>query len=279
MLKDIVVNLSLGAKRDVAGDYAISIAQAFDAHVTAIAYRFRIELPGTIIGSGVAASIIESQQRETEKLVADAAKRFGLFAANMAGIEHAIETPDLSLAEAADGFGTLARAYDLAVVCQPQPDRPGPEELMAEATLFGKAGRPAMVVPYIQKEGLKLNQVTVCLGRQPRSGAGGGGRDAVSGKGEEDRGGDCSTQRRPQRCAAWHRHCAASRAPQAQRRVAARYRAGTDIASTILSHVADSGSDFLVMGGYGHSRLREFIVGGVTRDILGSMTVPTLMSH
>jgi nucleotide-binding universal stress UspA family protein len=35
----------------------------------------------------------------------------------------------------------------------------------------------------------------------------------------------------------------------------------------------------LVMGGYGHSRLREFILGGATRDILDSMTVPTLMSH
>jgi mono/diheme cytochrome c family protein len=33
------------------------------------------------------------------------------------------------------------------------------------------------------------------------------------------------------------------------------------------------------MGGYGHSRLREFVLGGVTREILTSMTVPTLMSH
>jgi nucleotide-binding universal stress UspA family protein len=33
------------------------------------------------------------------------------------------------------------------------------------------------------------------------------------------------------------------------------------------------------MGGYGHSRLREFVLGGVTRDILRQMTVPTLMSH
>lgn len=35
----------------------------------------------------------------------------------------------------------------------------------------------------------------------------------------------------------------------------------------------------VVMGGYGHSRMREFILGGVTRGMLGSMTVPTLMSH
>ena len=52
-----------------------------------------------------------------------------------------------------------------------------------------------------------------------------------------------------------------------------------DVASVILSHAADVGADMLVMGGYGHSRLREFILGGVTRAILGSMTVPTLMSH
>jgi len=52
-----------------------------------------------------------------------------------------------------------------------------------------------------------------------------------------------------------------------------------DIGSTILNFAADRGSDLLVMGGYGHSRLREFILGGVTRKILNSMTVPTLMSH
>jgi len=34
-----------------------------------------------------------------------------------------------------------------------------------------------------------------------------------------------------------------------------------------------------VMGGYGHSRLREFVLGGVTHSVLRSMTVPVLMSH
>ena len=53
----------------------------------------------------------------------------------------------------------------------------------------------------------------------------------------------------------------------------------TDVTNTLLSHAADSAADFIVMGGYGHSRLREFILGGVTRGILASMTVPALMSH
>ena len=40
----------------------------------------------------------------------------------------------------------------------------------------------------------------------------------------------------------------------------------TDVASTTLSHAADISADFLVMGGYGHSRLREFVLGGVRED-------------
>jgi len=52
-----------------------------------------------------------------------------------------------------------------------------------------------------------------------------------------------------------------------------------DVANAILSYAADSAADFIVMGGYGHSRLREFVLGGVTRGILESMTVPVLMAH
>jgi nucleotide-binding universal stress UspA family protein len=52
-----------------------------------------------------------------------------------------------------------------------------------------------------------------------------------------------------------------------------------DVADLLLSHASDSSADFIVMGGYGHSRLREFVLGGVTRSMLRTMTVPVLMSH
>lgn len=52
-----------------------------------------------------------------------------------------------------------------------------------------------------------------------------------------------------------------------------------DIQPTILSIAADNSLDLIVMGGYGHSHLQERILGGVTRDMLQAMTVPTLMSH
>jgi nucleotide-binding universal stress UspA family protein len=51
------------------------------------------------------------------------------------------------------------------------------------------------------------------------------------------------------------------------------------IGDELLSRLADNGSDLLVMGAYGHSRLREFVFGGATRHILEHMTVPVLMSH
>jgi nucleotide-binding universal stress UspA family protein len=52
-----------------------------------------------------------------------------------------------------------------------------------------------------------------------------------------------------------------------------------DVGNAILSRAADLGVDLIVMGGYGHSRAREMILGGATRTILESMTVPVLMSH
>nr|WP_237331736.1 universal stress protein [Ralstonia syzygii] len=51
------------------------------------------------------------------------------------------------------------------------------------------------------------------------------------------------------------------------------------IGELLLSRAADFNADLLVMGAYGRTRLRELILGGVTRTLLASMTVPVLMSH
>ena len=52
-----------------------------------------------------------------------------------------------------------------------------------------------------------------------------------------------------------------------------------DVGNALLSLANDFGSDLLVMGAYGHSRWRETFLGGVTKTILQSMTLPVLMSH
>jgi nucleotide-binding universal stress UspA family protein len=52
-----------------------------------------------------------------------------------------------------------------------------------------------------------------------------------------------------------------------------------DIGNALLSMASDQNADLLVMGAYGHTRLREILLGGVTRQILKSMTLPVLMAH
>lgn len=55
--------------------------------------------------------------------------------------------------------------------------------------------------------------------------------------------------------------------------------AGYDVGAQILSRAADTSADLIVMGAYGHARVRELVLGGVTRTVLQAMTVPVLMSH
>jgi nucleotide-binding universal stress UspA family protein len=49
--------------------------------------------------------------------------------------------------------------------------------------------------------------------------------------------------------------------------------------SALLDYTHDTGADLLVMGAYGHSRLREMILGGATRDVLSAAGIPVLMAH
>lgn len=51
------------------------------------------------------------------------------------------------------------------------------------------------------------------------------------------------------------------------------------VGEMLLSRAADKGADLIVMGAYGHSRVREFVLGGATRHLLEHMTVPVLMAH
>jgi nucleotide-binding universal stress UspA family protein len=52
-----------------------------------------------------------------------------------------------------------------------------------------------------------------------------------------------------------------------------------DVGETLLSRAADASADLLVMGAYGHARVREWVLGGATRHLLAHMTLPTLMAH
>jgi nucleotide-binding universal stress UspA family protein len=57
------------------------------------------------------------------------------------------------------------------------------------------------------------------------------------------------------------------------------HSAGLPAGDVLLNEAAELNADLIVMGGYGHSRLREFVLGGATRTLLKQMTAPVLLAH
>jgi nucleotide-binding universal stress UspA family protein len=70
-----------------------------------------------------------------------------------------------------------------------------------------------------------------------------------------------------------------SREPSLGERLRRAWIPDASVAETLLSRAADIDADLVVMGGYGHPRAWELVLGGVTRTMLQTMTVPVLMSH
>src|SRR5579863_6349204 len=159
MIKDIVVNLGIGERTNQAGDYAVSVAAAFDAHLAGIAFLYDPIVP--ISGAGyIPADVIESQERDNAAAAKAALDRFAA-ASKRAGVSAEPLTMSASLAGVAEQFSRIARRFDLSVVGQAEPESSAVEEVIAESALF-ESGRPVIVVPYIQKDPLKLDQVMVC---------------------------------------------------------------------------------------------------------------------
>lgn len=275
MIKDLIVNLGLG-DRDPAGDYAISIAQTFDAHVLGIGLAYEPVIPGSVMG-GIPPEFLETQRTESERSARKAIARFEE-AAKRAGVSYETRLLSSSVSGAADVIGRLARRFDVSVVGQPRRDQGMPEEVLDEGVLFD-SGRPVVFVPFIQKNGLKLNHVMVCWdGSRAATRAIGDAMPflekakqvdvvivaASAAKGDEIAGADLG------------QHLARHGLTVDVKRITS---PDIDTTSTILSYAADSATDLIVMGGYGHSRLREFVLGGVTHAMFESMTVPVLMSH
>ncbi|MEH2512038.1 nucleotide-binding universal stress UspA family protein [Nitrobacteraceae bacterium AZCC 1564] len=275
MIKDVIVKLERNGSRRPIQEFAISVAETLNAHLTGVA--FADDGISNAIFAGVPTDIV---QKVIEQNKADAQTEIDRFAdiseKRLASVAHRLVVQ--SRLDMPDAFAEMARCADLSIIMQSDDGEYENNDATIEATLFG-SGRPMLVVPYIQKAQLKLDRVVCCWdGGRPAARAIGDALPLLNMAGEvkmltiareDSLKPDCQALEIAAHLA---RH-------DLKVDVEIMTSADVNVADTILNYVADNSVTLVVMGGYGHSRFREFVLGGVTRQMLSSMTVPVLLSH
>ena len=276
--KDLMVQVDDARSCAARLQAAVDLAVAHDAHLTGV-YVIADPSPAAFVSGYVPPDLIDTLQRHAHERAEAALARFAEVATrNQISFETRIDR--VLYTAVADALGTSARYADLAVLGQADPDDPeGPRYLPEEVTLA--SGRPSLVVPYIGPAATLGQRITIAWNASREAAravndalpllTGAQAVDVIAvnpggtpfGHGEEP-GADIAL------------HLARHGIKVEVQRIETR---DLDVANTILSHLADRGSDLLVMGAYGHSRLRELVLGGATRTILRDMTVPVLMAH
>ena len=253
------------------------IADVFEAHTVGLAFIYDYALPGHVLGA-IPAEVAAQAKREYQEAIDAAVDAFHAAAKrSLLSAEHIVDT--VFERDAPLALANAARRFDLSVITQSEPGG-GNNDRLIEGLLF-ESGRPVIVVPYIQRDALKLDRVVCCWdGSRPAARAINDALPFLTKAGAADLlivvNEKTKNDEHEIRGVRMGEHLARHNINvEVQTRIAP----DIDVASTILSHAADSGATMIVMGAYGHSRVREFILGGATRGILTSMTVPVLMSH
>jgi len=276
----ILVHLDAAKRRPQTLDVALGLAESFDAHLVGLfsPAPVRVAIPAVGEGASVLREIEEERQRKA--LAAQAEEEFRAVTVRRGNAR--IEWRDVP-GDALYAVQQSARYADLVVAGQPDPYAGDADEAVSgfPGDLVLSAGRPVLFVPYagrFAKLGTRIlvawntsreaaravHDALPLLERAQRV-------DVVAF--DPQRGG-ADHGERPGADIALYLARHGVKASAAQQR-----GAGIDVGAQILSRAADMEADLIVMGAYGHSRLRERVLGGATRTLLDSMTVPVLMSH
>ena len=273
-MKDLLVVLDSNS-RDEFLSYAVSVGRLFDAHLTATGIALDFVPPPSFVGEYPYQYVSAAMDENQKAVQAIYDKLRG--AAELSGLMTELNLIEGLPGRARQDFSRMTRTFDMIIIEQPSRDGESGDELLVEAALFGSA-RPVLIAPYIQTAPIKLDHVLVGWdGGLAAARAVGDAMPILKKAGKVDVVTITSKRVDEKEMPGFDiaRHLARHGVDAQVKRLPATDEA----AATLLSYAADSDSDLMVMGGYGHSRLREFVLGGTTRNILSSMTVPVLMSH
>lgn len=270
--KDILVHVSRDRRSPARLDAAIGLAERYEGRVTGVYVLPAPSFPSSA-NFQIPEDVLEDLDRQQREWAADAERAF---AERMAKTAVPSEWRLLT-GDPIEAVTTSSRYADITVVGQSHDDDDASVSGLADRVVLG-AGGPVLVWPYTGSFDINAGTVMVAWNgcREAKRAL----SDALpllqsadkaivfgvdSGDGRHVPGADVSTHLARHGVTVEAEHTVAS----------------SDIsdADLLLSAIGDHGADLLVMGAYGHRRLRELLLGGATRAVLSQMTAPVLMSH
>jgi nucleotide-binding universal stress UspA family protein len=260
-------------------DDAIALAVALRARISAIACEVKVQVPGTILGnallniSAMVATEAKKSSTNAEKLLVafqDAAEKCGVFQERILEQCLTSEVPDV--------FVEYAWLRDLTIV--PVPEGDFFDQWYAGSIIFG-SGRPTVILPHARKRAGAIALDTVVVAWDFSRPAARAVADSLPLLEKSKR--VCIVTVTNEKAIDTKRSGAELAKYLARHDVNVILdvvdAAGRSIGDVLESHVTSRNGDLLVMGAHGHSRIREFILGGATKSMLARPPVPILLSH
>ena len=276
--KTILVHVDTMPQAGARLELALAIAQSCGAHLIGLYLPELSQLPG-FVGMKIPPSLLDEMQREKQRRRKEAAS----------GFDRAVSASGLPSYEwrAPAGFPTdtvinEARYSDLVIIGQRDPEDPNPFLPVGfEESLLIDMGGPLLMTPYTGKDVKVAENVLIAWN---------GSREAT--RAVKDALPLLALARKVTVMTIGPKP-ADGKSPDASGADVARFLSrhgihaemvfdaniAIDPGEWLLSRASDLGAQLIVMGAYGHTRLRELILGGVTKTLLNEMTVPVLMSH
>lgn len=273
-LKDLLVHVDTGKEAEATLDAAIALATAHDCHLVGLGVSPPLDIPTYAAGNLPSSVFTVLEEREQERL--NTAEQTFRKRVRQAGREERSEWRlDHGLPEGV--VGLHSRYADLTVVTQTNRELEERRFIDMPEDLVLSAGRPVLIIPYVGAPDTIGKSVVIAWNASREAARAVADAMPLLEQAEAVEvvvAGTATMGDLPGADIAAHlaRH---DIAVDVYRAVAE----DVDVADVLLNRVSDLGANLMVMGGYGRSRLRELVLGGVTRHILENMTVPVLMSH
>jgi nucleotide-binding universal stress UspA family protein len=277
-LKNLLVHLDFAKATPHRRDAAIELARTHEAHLTGLAVAAAPSVPAFVEGQvpiDVLHEAREHLQERVQELADDFRKK-----SEAAGIAYEVRTETGLEHEVPEIVARHGRYSDMVILGQVDSDDPAAGAMSMPEEVILTCGRPVLMIPYI---GARTLGTRACIAWNAGRESARAVNDALPLLERADnvvvlsvnpKTGPRAHGEEPGADIAVHlaRHGV---------KVDLQHYKTNDIrvSELLLSRIADDGDDLIVMGAYGHARMREMILGGVTRDILRAMTAPVLMSH